>query len=379
MKKCLVIPDSFKGTMTSIEVCGIMNDAILKHFPDCEVISVPIADGGEGTVDCFLEILGGEKILARTRGPFFEEIETFYGITGDTAIIEMAAAAGLSLAKSPMNPATATTFGVGQLISDAISKGCKNIILGLGGSCTNDGGAGAAAALGARFLDSDEKEFIPTGGTLSRISEIDLSALKKQMEGITVTAICDIDNPVYGPSGAAFIFAPQKGANAEMTAFLDENLQAYVNTIHQSLDIDVSRLKGGGAAGAMGAGVYAFLGAALKPGIDIVLDSIHFDELLEDCDYIITGEGKLDRQSLGGKAVIGIGRRAAKKNVPVIAVVGCAEIDLEKAREQGITAVFPSVHSELPLDILKLRCRSDLSDAMDQALAYIKRKEQKVE
>jgi glycerate kinase len=320
--------------------------------------------------------LGGEKITLTVKGPRMTEIQSFYGIIGDTAVIEMAAAAGLHLAGTPVDPSAATTYGVGQLISDAIDKGCGNIILGLGGSCTNDGGVGAAAALGARFLDSGGKEFLPTGGTLSKISSIDLGILNRRLRGISVTAICDIDNPVYGTNGAAYIFAPQKGADAEMVFLLDENLRAYAEAIRRSLGIDVSGLKGGGAAGAMGAGVYAFFGALLKPGIEVVLDFIHFDELLEGCDYVFTGEGKLDRQSLGGKVVVGIGRRARERKVPVIAVVGFAEDGLNEIYDQGITRVFPCTDKIMPLENLKLRCRDDLSLAMDQVTAALKQDEE---
>lgn len=375
MKKCIIIPDSFKGTMSSIEICEIMKSELAVAFPDCNIITVPAADGGEGTVDCFLSALGGDKIRRMVKGPHLTDISGFYGIIGETAVIEMAAAAGLHLAGKPMDPSTATTFGVGQLVSDAITKGCKNIILGLGGSCTNDGGTGAAAALGARFLNSDGIEFLPTGATLSQIAEIDLSKLKLRLNGITVTAICDIDNPVCGANGAACVFAAQKGADAEMISFLDDNLRAYVSKIQQLFDIDTGDLKGGGAAGAMGAGAYAFLGAELKPGIDVILDFIHFDELLEHCDYVFTGEGMLDRQSLSGKTIVGVGRRSKKKNVPVIAVVGYAEDGLDEIYQQGITKVFPATHMKMPLEVLKHRCRNDLSNTMYQVITAIKRDE----
>lgn len=376
MEKCLVIPDSFKGTLTSAEVCEIMRIKLAEAFPCCRTIAIPVADGGEGTVDCFLHAQSGEKIILAVKGPRQTDVISFYGVSGDTAVIEMAAAAGLHLAGFPMDPSTASTYGVGQLISDAIDKGFRKIILGLGGSCTNDGGVGAAAALGARFLDSGGREFLPTGRTLSMIADIDLRPLKRRLGGTSITAICDIDNPVYGPKGAAFVFAPQKGADGEMVSLLDENLRAYAETVWRSLHIDVNSLKGGGAAGAMGAGAYAFLGATLKPGIEVVLDFIHFDELLEGCDYVFTGEGKLDRQSLGGKVIVGIGRRARLKNVPVIAVVGFAADGINEIYSQGITRVFPCTDKLMPLEILKLRCRDDLSLAMSRVVASLKGNEE---
>ena len=372
MKKFIVIPDSFKGTLSAIEVCEIIEDKLSKAFPACEVISVPAADGGEGTVDCFFHARAGEKVQCSVKGPHFEDISASYGILGDTAVIEMAAAAGLHLAGNPMDPSTATTYGVGQLIGDAVAKGCKNIILGLGGSCTNDGGVGAAAALGARFFNNQGIEFLPTGGTLSQISKIDLSALKQCLESIQITAICDIENLVYGETGAAFVFAPQKGADPQMVFFLDHNLKAFANTIETSLGINIHQLKGGGAAGAMGAGAYALLGAELKPGIEVILDFIGFDDLLEQCDYVFTGEGKLDQQSLGGKVIVGVGRHAKAKNVPVIALVGFAEAEIASQVEPlGITHVFSATDHEMPLEQLIARCREDLSNAMDRAIAKI--------
>jgi len=375
MNKCIIIPDSFKGTMSSIEVCGIVKEKLSESFPDCEIIAVPAADGGEGTVDCFLRASDGEKVWLTVKGPHLEDIRSYYGIIGDTAVIEMAAAAGLHLAGEPIDPSSATTFGVGQLITDAIDRGCTKIILGLGGSCTNDGGAGAAAALGARFFDSEENEFLPTGGTLGRIAGIDLAGLRPRLKGITFTVMCDIDNPLYGPRGAAYVFAPQKGADADMVILLDDNLRAYADVIRRSVGIDVSGLEGGGAAGGMGAGAFAFFGAELKTGIDVVLDFIHFEELLEHCDYVLTGEGRLDLQSLGGKVAVGVGRRAKKMNVPVLAVVGRTEEGLDEINGQGISGVFPAVREEIPLADLKLRCRADLSNVMNQVIAAIKRDE----
>lgn len=375
MNKCIVIPDSFKGTLSAIEVCTIMGAKLSEAFPNSHIITIPAADGGEGTVDCFLHAMEGRKIELLVTGPHFSEVAAFYGIIGDTAIIEMASAAGLHLAGNPMDPSTATTYGVGQLIDDAIGKGCRSIILGLGGSGTNDGGVGAAAALGAKFLDQQGKEFLPAGGNLVQISDIDLSVLKQRLNGIQITAICDIDNPAYGENGAAYIFSPQKGADPQMVSLLDGNLRAFANTIQTSLGIDIHNLKGGGAAGAMGAGAYALLGAELKPGIDVILDFIHFDEMLDHCDYVLTGEGKLDRQSLGGKVVVGVGRHAKRKNVPVIAVVGFAEDDPKEIYQQGITRVFSSVHELMPLELLKLRCRDDLSTVMDQVINAIKKGE----
>lgn len=366
MKKCVIIPDSFKGTISALEVCRIMKERILLAFPHCEVISVPIADGGEGTVDCFLHGLGGEKIRKKTRGPFMEEIESFYGMTEDCAIIEMAASAGLMVAGEKMNPTEASTYGVGELMDDAVSRGCRRIILGLGGSCTNDGGAGMAAALGVKFFNQRGEVFLPVGGSLSEIHHIDVSAAKKKLSEVRITAMCDIDNPLYGSMGAAYVFAPQKGADRQQVEFLDHQLSVFAEAINRSLGISVHELAGGGAAGGMGAGAFAFLGAELRPGINVVLDMVHFEEMLAGCDVVFTGEGKLDGQSIGGKAVIGISRRARQLGVPVVAVVGVFEGSLKDVQKEGIVSVFETAKGRGSFEEIKMHCKKDLKDTMDE-------------
>ncbi len=369
MKKCILVPDSFKGTMSSVTVSEIMGESIRRHFPRCKIIAIPVADGGEGTVECFLRVLGGEKVYTPVKDPFMKEIDSFYGISGNVAIIEVAAAVGLPLAMGRMNPMSATTYGVGQLIKDAIEKGCRKIILGLGGSCTNDAGAGMAAALGTRFIDARGCELIPAGGTLSQVAEIDISETKKLMRGIEIVAMCDIDNPMYGENGAAYVFAPQKGADKETVVALDAQLRSFAEVIQRSLGVDVSSVKGAGAAGAMGAGVYALLGGKLKQGIDTVLDLAAFDQLLEGCDWVFTGEGKLDSQSLSGKVVIGVSARAKRKNVPVIAVVGTKEGDLEQVFEKGVTRVYETNKGRKGFSDIQEHCREDLRETMEEILS----------
>ena len=262
MKKFLLIPDSFKGTMSSSEICSIMKKAILNNYNDAEVISIPVADGGEGSVDAFLTAVGGEKISVKVKGPYFEDITSFYGIidNGKTAVIEMAACAGLPLVEDKANPCKTTTYGVGQLIANAVERGCKKIIIGLGGSCTNDGGAGAAAALGVVFTDKAGKSFVPVGGTLKDIEHIDKSKLLPALKQVEVVTMCDIDNPLFGESGAAYVFAPQKGATPEMVKELDFGLRHLDKKIQSDLNLSLSELKGAGAAGGMGCGMVAFLG-----------------------------------------------------------------------------------------------------------------------
>lgn len=349
MKKAVLIPDSFKGTLSSAQICAIMEKAILRHFPDCDVRSIPVADGGEGSVDAFLTALGGEKIYAEVAGPYLEPMRGFYGLIGDTAVIEMAACAGLPLVGENKNPALTSTYGVGQLMLHAAKSGARKIIMGLGGSATNDGGCGAAAAAGVRFTNAAGESFIPVGGTLCHIAGIDMSGLAEELRDIEIITMCDIDNPMYGPRGAAYIFGPQKGADEAMVRLLDENLRHLCNMIKQELGFELSAIPGGGAAGAMGAGMAAFFGSKLQMGIETVLDTVGFDSVAADADFIFTGEGKIDSQSLRGKVVIGVARRAKKLNVPVIAVVGGAELGLDAAYQEGVTAVFTI--NRLPLEL----------------------------
>ncbi|MCB6994403.1 glycerate kinase [bacterium 210820-DFI.6.37] len=370
-KKYLLMPDSFKGTMDAVEVCQIMKASILKHDAGAQVICAPIADGGEGTVDCFLHAFGGEKVFMEVTGPQGGRIPSFYGRIDQTAVVEMAAASGfISEGEKKKDPSSATTYGVGELIRAAVESGSRKIILGLGGSCTNDGGAGMAAALGVKFYDSKGKGFLPTGKSLSHISRIDVSACETLLKKVSIEAMCDIDNPLFGPQGAAYIFAPQKGADAEMVAMLDRNLRFYAEKIYQQLGLQVSGLSGGGAAGGMGAGAAAFLNAELKQGIDVILDMLGFETLLESAEAIFTGEGQLDSQSLGGKAVVGIARRAGKAGVPVIAVAGRIKGEIQQIYNAGVTAIFqtdPGTYKNK--EELFSHCREDLKKTMDRILA----------
>ena len=373
MKKVILMPDSFKGTMSSQEICSIMSSVIKIHYPQSEVVSIPVADGGEGTVDSFLKAVGGTKISIPVKGPYMEEIIGFYGILPDgTAVVEMAAAAGLPLVGSNRQAHKTTTYGVGQLIADAVKRGCKEIVLGLGGSATNDLGCGAAVAMGVRFFDKDRKEFIPVGETLSMISEIDVSKAKEALTGVNVVTMCDIDNPLYGETGAAYVFGPQKGADEEMVKLLDEQLRAAAKVIESELGINVSLMPGAGAAGGMGAGTVAFFNAALRMGIEAVLDTVKFDELAIGADYIFTGEGRIDTQSLRGKVVIGVSRRAMKYKIPVIAIVGDISDGIESAYEQGVSGIFSINRVAVPFPEARQRAREDLRLTMDNLIRFIK-------
>lgn len=374
MKKFLLIPDSFKGTMSSEEICSIMEKAISENYPDAQIVSIPVADGGEGTVDAYLRAMKGEKVYVKVKGPYFEEMEAFYGIieNGRTAVIEMAVCAGLPLVEDKKNPSLTTTYGVGQLIEAAIKNGCKKIIMGLGGSCTNDGGTGAAAALGAVFTNDSGAAFVPTGGTLKDIVHIDVSRLKSNIKNIEFTVMCDIDNPLFGENGAAHIFAPQKGACMEMVQELDMGLRRLDEIVQKDMKKSVSELAGAGAAGGMGYGMKVFFDSVLQMGIDTILDTVGFDKLLKDTDFVLSGEGKIDTQSLRGKVILGIAKHTKKAGVPLIAIVGGIGDGIEEAYERGISGIFSI--NRIPEDFSESRkkSRENLYLTVDNLIRFIK-------
>jgi glycerate kinase len=372
MKKIVIAPDSFKGTMSSIEVCDIIEAGISKVRPDLAIVKVPIADGGEGTVDSFLTAVGGNKVGVKVKDPLFRDIDSFYGILPDqrTAVIEMAAASGLPLVENEKNPYLTSTYGTGQLILDALNRGCRKLIIGLGGSATNDGGVGMAAALGIKFLNDQGQPIPLTGQGLANLSRIDLSQKDKRLEQLEILAACDVDNPLHGPNGAAYVFAPQKGADEAMVRDLDRNLAHYGEIIRRDLGISVQEIPGSGAAGGLGAGLVAFLGAKLKPGIDIVLDCVGFDQIISDAALVITGEGKIDGQSLRGKVPIGIGTRAKSLKVPVIVIVGDIGDDIDPVYQSGIKSIFSINRVAIPFDLARKRCKEDLEKTAESIFRF---------
>lgn len=367
MEKILLVPDSFKGTLSSRQVCQVMAGQLRRFFPQAQVKSIPVADGGEGSVEAFLAAAGGERRTRTVTGPFGEPVEAFYGVLGDgrTAVIEMAACAGLPLAEGRLNPERATTYGVGELLLAAKEAGCTKAILGLGGSCTNDGGVGAAAALGAKFTRADGTAFVPTGGTLGEIAALDVSPVAQALQGMELTAMCDIDNPLYGDAGAAAVFAPQKGADAAMVARLDAGLRHLGQVSARCLGRDFSHLPGAGAAGGLGFGMAAFCGAQLRMGIDAVLDAVGFDSLLPGTDMVFTGEGKIDSQSARGKVVSGVAARCRKAGVPVVAVVGQIGQGFEEMYQQGLTAVFSINRAAQPFAESRFHAGENLALTME--------------
>lgn len=368
--KIIIMPDSFKGTISSERICAIAKDCILRVFPNAETRELLIADGGEGTTDAFLHG-GGIRKEVTVKGPFFEDVTGFYGLIGDTAVIEMAACASLPMVEGRRDPMRTTTYGVGELIRHALDDGAKGIILGLGGSCTNDGGCGMASALGVRFKDENGNQFVPTGGTLINIADIDCSGVDKRILG-KLTVMCDIENPLYGTLGAAHVFAPQKGATAEQVTLLDAGLKHLSDMIRLHLNKEVSTLKGGGAAGGMGAGAAAFLDGVLTPGIDAVLENARFSELLKDTDLVITGEGSIDSQSLMGKAISGIARHTKRAGVPLLVIAGGVKGNSEELYRAGITAVVSCTRRPMPFSELAPLAEEFLADSLTDALRLIR-------
>lgn len=371
MKKCVVVSDSFKGTVSSREICEIAQRVIPRHFPACEVVCIPVADGGEGTVDCFVQAMGAQRVGVTVTNALGEKSAAAYARLGELAIIEMAAAAGLPQVGALRCPGTATTYGVGELIAHAVDSGCRKILLGLGGSATNDGGCGCAAALGVRFYDADGQSFVPVGDTLGRIARIDTAEAEALLRSVEITVMCDVTNPLYGPTGAAYVFAPQKGADAEKVKSLDAGLRHFGDVIRSQYGLDVSAMPGAGAAGGMGAGCVALLGGTIQSGIDAVLDVTGFDRQLEGADLVITGEGRIDSQSADGKVVSGVARRTRAKGVPLIAIAGGIADSAGAVYDIGVSAMFSTDRAALPFDMLGARSPGDYEATLSDIMSLI--------
>lgn len=372
--KFILVPDSFKGTVSAKDVAKIERKAILNVIPDACVRSIPAADGGEGTAEALVEATGGEMVRLKVCGPYMEETAGFYGIinNGKTAVVEMAAAAGLPMVGENKNPLLTTTYGVGELMDDAIKKGVSEIILALGGSATNDGGCGAAAALGAEFVDKNGKTFIPKGGTLSDIGEIKTEKLKRRLSGVSVTVMCDIDNPLFGAEGAAYVFAPQKGADENQVKLLDDGLRAFADAVKKSIGADIADIPGAGAAGGFGGGAVAFFDGKIVSGIDAVLNVVSFEKELPDTDFIITGEGKTDGQSIRGKVVSGVARRAKNYGVPVIVISGAIDDEACGLYDLGVTAMFSINRKAEDFSVSKLKSEENLYKTTENIIRLIK-------
>ncbi|BFL39162.1 glycerate kinase [Agathobaculum massiliense] len=374
MKKCVVVSDSFKGTLSSSEICGIASECFAQELPDCSLCLLPVADGGEGTVECFVQACGAEPVAVDVSGPYFEPITAVYAKLGsDTAVIEMAAAAGLTLVGDQKNPAKTTTYGVGQLIRHAVEQGCTKVILGLGGSATNDGGCGCAAALGVIFTDAAGEAFVPVGETLNRIKAIDRRAAVELLHGVELILMSDVKYPMHGENGAAYIFGPQKGADAQMVRFLDEQLKKFDCIVKQQLGKQIADRQGAGAAGALGAGCMAFFDAEMRSGIETALELVGLDRHLEDCDLVITGEGQLDRQSLNGKVISGVLEHTCPRGIPTIAIVGAVEDEIyEQAYALGLSAVFSINRRPEPFEQSRLHSHDNYRRTLTNLLRLLR-------
>ncbi len=374
--KILLAPDSFKGSMTSVQIIKYIEEIALTHFNPLEIVKVPIADGGEGTVDAIVLASGNRGIFKTINviDPLGRDISAKYGIIdGKTAIIEMAQASGLPLISADeRNPLITTSFGTGQLLKAAIQEGIRDIVIGIGGSATNDGGIGAMKALGIKFLDSEGKDVGSGGNALAKVKNIDISEIDAQVKECHFTIICDVSNPITGPEGATYTFGPQKGADEEMLKILEAGMINYAKVLNKKFNIDVDSIFGGGAAGGLGASLAVFLNAEMRPGIETVLDTVNFDDLLENVDLVITGEGRIDGQSVYGKVPVGVASRCKKKNIPVIAIVGSIGQDAFKVYEYGITSIFPIVNSPMSLESAMCNAEILIKDTADRVFRALK-------
>ena len=363
----LICPDSFKGTLTASEVCDLIESAIMEQRPDCHITKLPVADGGEGLCDALHSFLGGKIVSAKTRNPFNKDMIADYLILdGQIAVIEMASCAGLPLAGKHPNPLYTTTYGVGLMIMDAAKRGCKKILLGLGGSATNDCGIGMAKALGFDFLDSEGNSVEPIGKNLISVEKI---VLPKESLNIKITAASDVTNPLYGENGAAYVFAPQKGASKANVKELDNGLRHISKIIERDLNVDLNTV-GAGAAGGLGAGAIAFLDAEIKSGIDVVLDVLDFNNKLKNCDAVITGEGKFDLQSSQGKVISGVAKRAALMNKPVFALCGCMDTNADY-KELGFQKICVSSQTTKTIEEIRKTVNNDVKVAANKLFKEI--------
>ncbi|SHE85687.1 glycerate kinase [Thermoanaerobacter uzonensis DSM 18761] len=350
--KILIAPDKFKGSLSAFEVANNIEKGILKVFPKAVIEKVPMADGGEGTVESLVDATGGKIIKTNVKDPLFRDIESFYGILGDgkTAVIEMAAASGLYLLKDyERNPMITTTYGTGQLIKHALDKGCRKFIIAIGGSATNDGGTGMATALGVKFYDKDGREIGLGGGELSKIYSIDISNLDERLKECEFIVACDVANPLIGENGASRVYGPQKGATKEMVEVLDKNLEHYGELLEKYFNKKIIDVEGSGAAGGLAAGLMAFLNAQLKSGIEIIIETLKLEEKIKEADIVISGEGKIDFQTAFGKTISGIAKLCKKYNKPLIVIAGTVE-DIEKLYEIGVSSIFSTMEKPMSLE-----------------------------
>lgn len=373
--KVLIAPDSFKGSLSAREVAESIALGVASVYPEAQIVKLPLADGGEGTVDALVTARGGRIIHKEVVGPLGQPVQAFFGLLGDenTAIIEMAAASGLELVPPERrNPLKTTTYGTGQLIAAALDEGVERIIIGIGGSATNDAGLGMAQALGVGFKDAEGQELGYGGEELTRLVQIDLSNLDRRIGRTEIIVASDVTNPLYGEKGAAHVFGPQKGASPADVELLDQGLRNFAQVVEKQFGWDVASLPGAGAAGGLGAALAVFLGARLESGISFILDSCHFDDHLKKADLVITGEGKLDAQTLMGKAPFGVAQRAKKRGVPVLALGGAVDPSAVSSLNKYLDAVFSITQAAVELEQAKPKAREWLQVTTEQVLRCLR-------
>ncbi|OQY33482.1 MAG: glycerate kinase [Spirochaetaceae bacterium 4572_59] len=369
--KIVIASDSYKGSNTSLRVAETIERGMRKVVSDLDIVKIPVADGGEGLVQALVP----EKdkwIHLSVTGPMGAQLSAEYALMDEhTAVIEMATASGLPLVTGEKDPGRASTFGTGELMMDALKKGCRKLLIGIGGSATNDGGTAMAQALGARFLNAAGDEITPCGGNLDQIVSVDLSHMTSELEDTEILVACDVDNPLCGEQGASAIYGPQKGATPGMVKVLDANLAHLASVMEKASGKNLSEVPGAGAAGGLGFGLMAFCGAKLESGIDLVLDSLGFDEAIEGASLVITGEGKIDGQSVRGKVPVGIAARAKKKDLPVLAICGDIGEGVSALYDYGIDSVMSTVNAAMPLSEAMGRSSELLEEAAERAFRMI--------
>ena len=373
--KIVIAPDSYKGSIYASDAAKAMEDGVRRVLPDAEVVLVPVADGGDGTLETLVETSGGRIITSEVTGPLGETVSAQWGAMGDgvTAVAEMARTSGLALVRlEDRDPLNATTYGLGEVILEALEAGYRRFILGIGGSATNDAGAGMAQALGVRLLDAGGAELQPGGAALASLARIDTLGLDPRAADADFDVACDVNNPLTGPEGASAVYGPQKGATPEIVEQLDAALANFADVVKRDLGADVDEVPGSGAAGGLGGGIMAFLGGRLRPGVDIVLDTVDLASRLDGADLIITGEGCMDFQTVYNKAPIGVARLAGERRIPVIGVSGSLGDGFTDVHEHGIAAAVAITHAPMTLDEATERVAELIASATEQALRLVR-------
>jgi glycerate kinase len=348
--KIAIVPNAFKGSLTAMQAAACIERGLKKALPNIATVKIPMADGGDGTLLAIVEATSGRQVRCSVCDPLGRTIRSTFGLSGDgrTSVIEMALASGLALLRpQERNPLLTTSRGTGDLIRAALDRHVNRIVIGIGGSATNDGGTGMARALGVKFFDARDRELPDNGGALSKLSRIDMSGLDKRLKATTISVACDVDNPLFGPHGAAQVYGPQKGATPAMVKQLDAGMKRLATVIQRDLGVKLARLPGAGAAGGLGAGLVAFLGGQIRSGAEIVSGVIDLETKLAGCDLVITGEGRLDGQTASGKAPCGVAKVARKLGIPTIAICGSLGQDAGKVRAMGIAAFFSALEESM--------------------------------